>query len=76
MGQVTIYMDDETERKMLNIVKKCGVSKSKWIASLIEEKTASTWPESIVKLSGAWKDLPTAEKIREDMGIDVERKKI
>ena len=76
MGQVTIYMDDETERKMLNIVQKSGVSKSKWIARLIEEKTAGTWPASIVKLSGAWKDLPTAEMIREDIGVDAERKAI
>ena len=50
-----------------------GISKSKWIADLIKEKTATTWPESIVKLSGAWKDLPTAEEIREDMGIDTKR---
>ena len=73
MGQVTIYLDNETEKRMLNVIKKSGLSKSKWISDLIKQKTASTWPESIVELAGAWKDLPTAEEIREDIGVDVER---
>ena len=73
MGQVTIYLDSETEEKMNIIVKKNGISKSKWIAALIKEKTASTWPEHIVGLAGAWKDLPTAEEIRQGMGQDAER---
>ena len=73
MGQVTIYLESEIEKKMNNMVKKCGMSKSKWISNLIKEKTASSWPENIVKLAGAWSDLPTVEEIRESFGDDVER---
>jgi len=73
MGQVTIYIDDHTEKKMLNIVEKSGLSKSKWIAELIREKTATTWPEDVVCLAGAWNDLTTAEEIRDNMGIDSNR---
>jgi hypothetical protein len=73
MGQVTIYLDTETEKKMNQVLKKSGLSKSKWIASLIRDKTTGTWPESIIQLSGKWKDLPTAETIRKDMGTDVSR---
>jgi len=73
MGQVTIYLDQETEKKMINIVKKRGLSKSRWIADLIKNKTADTWPESIIKLAGKWKDMPTAEEIRRDMGVDAKR---
>jgi hypothetical protein len=76
MGQVTIYLDPETEKKMLNMVKKSGVSKSKWIAKLIKEKTANNWPANVVKLAGAWKDLPTAEQLRKDMGRDVKRESV
>lgn len=76
MGQVTIYLDAETEQKMLKMIKKSGVSKSKWIAGLIKEKTATTWPESVIKLAGAWKDLPTAEEIRQETGYDTERESI
>ncbi len=73
MGQVTIYLDSKTEKKMLNIVKKNGISKSKWICDLIKEKTSQTWPDHIIELAGAWKDLPTAKEIRAEMGNDVAR---
>ena len=73
MGQVTIYLDTETEKKLNQVVKKSGLSKSKWIASLIRDKTTGTWPESIIQLAGKWKDLPTAETIRKDMGSDISR---
>lgn len=73
MGQVTIYLDSETEKKMLNMIEKNGMSKSKWIAELIREKTSNAWPENLKKLAGAWKDLPTAEEIRNETGRDADR---
>ena len=76
MGQVTIYIDDDTERKMLHMIEKSGVSKSKWIAELIREKTATTWPKRVVDLVGAWEDLPTAEEIRSEMGTDSPRESV
>ena len=76
MGQVTIYLDEKTEKKMNNMVKKSGVSKSKWIAELIREKTDSFWPESVSGLAGAWKDFPEAEDIRQSVGQDIDRIKI
>ena len=76
MGQVTIYLDSETEKKMNTMIKKTGISKSKWISDLINQKIATTWPENIVKLAGAWTDLPTAEDIRENMAADADRESI
>ena len=73
MGQVTIYLDSETEKKMSNVIKKTGISKSKWISDLIKQKMTSTWPENIVKLAGAWTDLQTAEDIRKNMAEDADR---
>ncbi len=70
MGQVTIYLDDDTEKKLNSIVKAKGTPKSRWIAELIKEKTLSVWPEKIVELAGTWSDLPTAEEIRNSMGTD------
>ena len=70
-GDIEFY--SETEKKLLNIVKKNGVSKSKWIADLIKEKTSNTWPDHIATLAGAWKDLPTAEEIRIGLGKDAKR---
>ncbi|NLV24438.1 MAG: CopG family transcriptional regulator [Deltaproteobacteria bacterium] len=56
MGQVTIYLDPETEKKMHEAAKRSGLSQSKWIATLIREKTAATWPSSIAALAGSWQD--------------------
>jgi hypothetical protein len=76
MGQVTIYLDSETEKKMINTIKKSGKSKSKWVADLIREKTAGSWPENIINLAGAWSDMPMAEEIRNNMGRNVKRESI
>lgn len=76
MGQVTIYLDQQTEAKMKTMIKKNGLSKSKWIANLIREKTANVWPDQIRKMAGAWKDMPTAEEIRKNMGTDSEREPV
>ena len=73
MAQVTIYLDPETERRMNALVKKSGISKSKWVSRLIREKTAESWPEAIREMAGAWDDFPLAEEIRAGMGKDSER---
>ncbi|MBI5441030.1 MAG: CopG family transcriptional regulator [Deltaproteobacteria bacterium] len=73
MGQVTIYLDNETERRMRGAAKSAGLSQSKWIARLIQERTRETWPEAFVRLAGAWKDMPTAEEVREGVPEDAER---
>lgn len=44
MGQVTIYLDAKTEKKMLESIQASGLSKSKWIAQLIEKSTRTDWP--------------------------------
>jgi hypothetical protein len=76
MGQITIYVNDETEKRMKNLIEKSGISKSKWIAGLIREKTRDTWPQNVTDLSGAWKDFPSLEEIRNDMGKDAARASI
>ena len=37
------------------------------------EKVTTEWPESIVRLAGAWKDLSLAEEDRANLGLDDER---
>jgi hypothetical protein len=76
MGQVTLYLDTETETRMKSAAKAAKVSQSRWVAQLIREKTASVWPKSVVRLVGAWPDFPTAEEIRAGLGDDVRREKL
>jgi hypothetical protein len=73
MGQVTLYLDTETETKMKTAAKAAGVSQSRWVAELIREKTVTEWPESVARLAGAWTDFPTAKEIRAGLGEDVPR---
>ena len=65
MGQVTLYLDPDTEERMKVAAKSAGVSQSRWVAELIRTRTATEWPESIAKLAGAWTDLPSLEELRQ-----------
>lgn len=76
MGQVTIYLDDEVEKKMVEAAQSAHLSKSKWVASLIKDKLATEWPESVVRLAGAWEDIPLAEEIRAKQGEDIKRESL
>ncbi|GGD68565.1 CopG family transcriptional regulator [Lacimicrobium alkaliphilum] len=73
MGQVTIYLDDSIEKKMTEAAKSAHLSKSKWIARVINEKVATEWPQSVVDMAGTWKDFPEADELRQTEAKDVER---
>jgi hypothetical protein len=76
MGQVTLYLDAETEARMKEAAKAEGISQSRWLADLIRERTAREWPPSVAALAGAWTDLPTVEELRKGMGEDIPREPI
>lgn len=70
MGQVTLYLDTETEARIKAAAKAAGVSQSRWVADLIREKTATEWPAWVADLAGAWPDLPSLEEIRADLHVE------
>ncbi len=76
MGQVTIYLEDEIEHKMVQAAESAQLSKSKWIAKVIQEKVANEWPQSVVNLAGTWEDFPDIEDIRVNKGKDSKREEI
>lgn len=76
MPQITIYLDEKTEKKMKAITKSIKISQSKWITYLIKEKLRDDWPESILNLSGAWKDFPSADELRKSLDKDIKRERI
>ena len=73
MGQVTIYLDDEIEKRMTANAKAMRLSKSKWIANVIREKLVDEWPPNVRELAGSWEDFPTLEEIRETGQRDITR---
>jgi len=76
MGQVTIYIDGETEKKMIASARDAKISKSKWITDVIREKVATEWPLSVRELAGAWEDFPSGEEIRSGAGKNADREKL
>ena len=77
MGQVTIYLDNDTENKLKKAAKSSHLSVSKWVAGIIEEKITTEWPQDVVKLAGSWKDdFPSIEEIRSSAGHDSPREEL
>ncbi|MCG8336383.1 MAG: CopG family transcriptional regulator [Proteobacteria bacterium] len=77
MGQVTIYLDKETETKLRKAAKSNQVSVSKWVASIIKEQVKTEWPNDIAELAGSWKDsFPSLREIRSRGRKDVKREEL
>jgi len=73
MGQVTIYIEDEVEKKMLLAVQSSGLSKSKWVSKVIKDKVASEWPNSVKEMAGSWSTFPSNEELSAEIGVDMKR---
>lgn len=73
MGQVTIYIEDEVEKKMLLAVQSSGLSKSKWVSKVIKDKVASEWPNSVKEMAGSWSTFPSNDELSAEHGVDIKR---
>lgn len=73
MPQLNLYIDEPTTQRIRRAAKASGMSLSRWVATVLAEKTASQWPEEVLALAGAWKDFPDTEEIRAGDGVDVAR---
>jgi hypothetical protein len=56
IGQITIYLDDDSERRVRLAARHAGVSVSRWVVRAIEASEPTTWPQSIRQLPGSWDD--------------------
>jgi len=73
MGQVTIYLDDDTEAKARAAAASRGLSLSRWVSERIARGARAEWPAFVRELEGAWADLPSAEQLRKQRGKDLRR---
>ena len=76
MARITVYLDDISAEKLQSAAKSGGVSVSRLVGDLIRNKTAREWPESVVRLAGAWKDFPTLDEIRQGQPEDNPRESL
>ncbi len=73
MGQVTIYLDNESEARMKAAAKAAGVPMSRWLSDLVREKTRTEWPLAVREAAGAWTDFADIEDLRANEGTDTPR---
>lgn len=73
MGQVTIYLDEQTEKRARASARADGLSLSRWVAERIERRARGEWPAAVRALAGAWTDLPSAEQLRRPAARDIAR---
>jgi hypothetical protein len=73
VAQISLYLEDDTAKKLRSVAESSGVSVSSLVADLIRDKIAREWPESIVRLAGAWKDFPSLTEIRQGQPKDAPR---
>lgn len=76
MGQVTIYLEDGLEAKMVADAKARKLSKSKWIAAVIREKLHDEWPHAVRETAGSWQNFPLLEEIRGEEQPDSQRESL
>src|SRR5258706_15257073 len=70
MGQITIYLDDDTERLVKRHVKGSKESASKWIAEAVRRGALAERPADLLALFGSWKDdaFPAGAGLRNNPG--------
>lgn len=73
MKQLLLEIDETTEAKINAAAKTAGLSTQQWLHKIIDEKTVTTWPNSIKALAGTWQDAPFAEELRATEGRDILR---
>ncbi|MDD5578130.1 MAG: hypothetical protein PHY16_02475 [Methylobacter sp.] len=73
MKQLIVEIDETTEARIIIAAKTAGLSAQQWLKRIIDEKTVSSWPDSVKALAGSWQDVPFAEELRSGEGQDVSR---
>ena len=70
MGQITIYLDEELEKKVRTASENGKVSRSRWIADVIRKHLEDEWPAEVREAAGSWTDFPAPEELRS--GVEYE----
>lgn len=70
MKQLIVEIDESTEARINTAAKTAGLSAQRWLKRIIDEKTVTSWPDSVKALAGTWQDAPFAEELRKGEGSD------
>lgn len=64
MSAITVYLEDAIDQRLRQAAKSEGITVSRFVARLVAERTADTWPEDILALAGTWADEDDAAPVR------------
>lgn len=76
MPQISLYVDDETLKKVGRAAKLENKSISKWVSSRIKTSLNNSWPEDWFSLFGSLKDESFKEPDELDIREDSKREKL
>ena len=71
MAHLTIYLNDDVDRRVRKAAKAANVSVSKWIAERIAKSVETSWPPEFLALAGSFPDFPDAGELRKGYGEDI-----
>jgi hypothetical protein len=75
MKLLIVEIDETTEARVNTAAKAAGLSAQQWLKKIIDEKTVTSWPDSVKALAGTWQDVPFTEDFRTSEGQDILREK-
>ena len=58
VGQISLYLDDDTEQLLRSRAKAEGLSQSAWASRVLRAAAARALPTDILALAGSWSELP------------------
>ncbi|MEE2025935.1 CopG family transcriptional regulator [Alkalimonas mucilaginosa] len=65
MGQISIYLDDDSESKIAAAAKACQLTTSEWLAEFIRQELSKQWSKEVYELAGVWPDFPIKSQGRQ-----------
>ena len=63
MPQVTIYINNELEKRIKTMASTLDISLSKLISGVLEQKLNNQWSPSVKQLAGSWDNYQTSTNL-------------
>jgi hypothetical protein len=63
MAQITLYLDEATQTLVEQASLASGLSKSRWVAEMIQRYAHHEWPVECLELAGKFPDFPLCDDL-------------
>ena len=73
MAQLTVYIDDETRRRIELAARRANTSVSQWVKERLSSALETEWPRGYFDLFGALKDADLERPAQPGSAEDVDR---